>query len=78
MDETSVGLVLHVVQRREDEMGNPHFLRNVSHVFALGVLNIGIHGFPVVRRQEDSMGALQGCGEGVNGAKIGLKIDRLC
>lgn len=72
MGETSLALLLHMVEGREDEVGNTHGLGNIGHVSALGVFNVGIHGFPVVSDQEDSVGALESSSERVDRTQIGL------
>jgi hypothetical protein len=60
--EASVGLLLHMVERRENKVGNAHGLGNIGDILALGVFNIGVHSLPVVCDQEDSVRTLEGCG----------------
>lgn len=53
-------------------MGNTNGLGDISDILALGELDVGVHGLPVVGDEEHSVGSLQRRGERVNGAQIGL------
>lgn len=70
--EAAVGLFLDVVEGGENQVGDANSLSSVRHILALRVLNIGIHGFPVVGDEKDSVRALQGLGQRLRRTKVGL------
>ena len=57
IDQPTLGLLLDMVNRGEDEIGNADFLGHVGHVLALGVLNVAIDSFPVIGDEKYSMGS---------------------
>lgn len=77
MWQAAFGCFRHVYQRREDEVGDAGGFSGVGDIFALGVFDLLLGGFPEVGDEENGVGVCHGGGDGGGGVHVRLELSLL-
>lgn len=72
--KTTVRKFTNVQQRGEDQVLDTDVLGSICNIFSLTELNLVLCAFPVVGHEEDSVGSLQGLGDGGFVAQVSLIV----